>query len=84
MTGWGQKVDLAQSTGKGVLSLNYLCMTPHSQDLGVLTRYFALLPLMAVYHMLNDHVMIVGKMPYLEKVFRKSNGAPHLSPQVGF
>lgn len=80
VTGWGKKVGLAQSTGKRVLALNYLCFTPHSQVLGVSTRYFALLPLMSVYHkLLNYHVMIVEKVPYLGKVFRKSNGASHLS-----
>lgn len=85
MTGWGRKVGLAQSTGKRVLALNYLCFTPHSQVLGISTRYFALLPLMSVYHsLLNDHVMIVEKVPYLEKVFRKSNRAPHPSHQLGF
>lgn len=84
MTGWGRKVGLAQRTGKRVLALNYLCFTPHSQVLGILTRYFALLPLMSVYHRHYDHVMIVEKVPHLEKVFRKSNRAPHPSHQLGF
>lgn len=76
---------LAQSAGKWILVLNDLCFTPHSHVLSVSARYFALLPLMSFYHrLLNDHVMLVEKVPHLEKVFRKSNRAPHPSHQLGF